>query len=149
MGTGHFTLFLFNWLNLFFNQFLIYIPSTLHGLQYMHAKLLQSCPTLFDSMNCSPPGSSVHGILQARILEWVVMPFSRGDLPRDQTHISYVSCIGRWILYQHHLGCPMAYGRWSISFEKINQTNITTLCIYDKTQKGLTKSLQGDQTSQS
>ena len=38
----------------------------------------QSCLTLWDPMDCSPPGSSVHGILQARILEWVVMPFSRG-----------------------------------------------------------------------
>ena len=36
----------------------------------MHAKSLQSCPTLCDPMNCSPPGYSVHGILQARILEW-------------------------------------------------------------------------------
>ena len=45
----------------------------------VHAQLLHSCPTLCNSMNCSPPGSSVHGILQARILEWVVMPFSRGS----------------------------------------------------------------------
>ena len=41
---------------------------------------LQSCLTLCDPMNCSPPGSSVHGILQARILEWVAFP-SPGDLP--------------------------------------------------------------------
>jgi len=39
----------------------------------------QSCPTLWDPMDCSPPGSSVHGILQARILEWVAIPFSRGS----------------------------------------------------------------------
>ena len=39
----------------------------------------QSCPTLFDPIDCSPPGSSVNGILQARILEWVAMPFSRGS----------------------------------------------------------------------
>ena len=39
----------------------------------MHAKLLQSCPALCEPMDCSPPGSSVHGILQARILEWVAM----------------------------------------------------------------------------
>ena len=39
----------------------------------------QSCPTLGNPMNCSPPGSSVHGILQARILEWVPIPFSRGS----------------------------------------------------------------------
>ena len=44
------------------------------------AKSLQSCLTLCDSMDCSPPGSSVHGILQARLLEWVAMPSSR-DLP--------------------------------------------------------------------
>ena len=51
----------------------------------------QSCPTLSDPMNCSPPGSSVSGILQARILEWVAIPFSRGSSqPRDWT---WVSCI--------------------------------------------------------
>jgi len=43
------------------------------------AKLLQSCPMLCDPMDCSPPGSSVHGILQARTLEWVAMPSSRGS----------------------------------------------------------------------
>ena len=43
------------------------------------AKSLQSCLTLCDPMDCSPPGSSVHGILQARILEWVAMPSFRGS----------------------------------------------------------------------
>ena len=47
-------------------------------------KLLQLCPTLCDPMDCSPPGSSVHRILQVRILEWVVMPSSRRpSQPRD------------------------------------------------------------------
>ena len=41
------------------------------------AKSLQSCPTLHDPMDCSPPGSSVHGIFQARVLEWVAIAFSR------------------------------------------------------------------------
>ena len=51
-------------------------------------------------MDYSLPGSSVHGILQARILEWVAMPSSRGSSqPRDWTHVSYISCIGRCILY--------------------------------------------------
>ena len=51
----------------------------------------QLCLTLFNPMDCSPPGSSVHEILQARILEWVAIPFSRGSSqPRDQT---WVSCI--------------------------------------------------------
>ena len=53
------------------------------------AKSLQSCVTLCDSKDCSPPGSSVHEILQARILEWVAISFSRGfSQHRDQTHIS-------------------------------------------------------------
>ena len=61
----------------------------------MHAKSLQSCPTLCDPMDCSPPGSPVHGSLQARILEWVAMPFSSGSSwPRDWTRISYVSRTG-------------------------------------------------------
>ena len=44
----------------------------------------QSCPTLCNPMDCSPPGSSVHGILQARVLKWVVIPFSRGSPVRSQ-----------------------------------------------------------------
>ena len=49
-------------------------------------------PTLCDLVDCSPPGSSVHGILQARILEWVAMPSSRGSSqPRDQTSVSHVA----------------------------------------------------------
>ena len=43
----------------------------------MKVLVTQSCPTVCDPMDCSPPGSSVHGVLQARILEWVAMPFSR------------------------------------------------------------------------
>ena len=59
--------------------------------------VIQSCPTPCDLMDCSPPGSSVHGILQARILEWVAISFSRGSFwTGDQTQVSY---IGRWILY--------------------------------------------------
>ena len=51
-------------------------------------------------MDCNPPGSSVHGILQARILEWVALPSCRGSFPpRDWTHVSYISCIGRRVLY--------------------------------------------------
>ena len=60
----------------------------------------QSYPVLGSPIDCSPPGSSVHGILQARALEWVAISSSRGfSWPRDQTHISCVSCIRRQILY--------------------------------------------------
>ena len=50
-------------------------------------------------MGCSPPGSSVHGILQARTLEWVPFPFPGSSQSRDGTRVSYVSCFGRQILY--------------------------------------------------
>ena len=57
----------------------------------------KSCLTLCDFMDCSPPGSSVHGISKARILEWVAMSFSRGSSwPRDRTR---VFSTGRWIVY--------------------------------------------------
>ena len=60
----------------------------------------QSCPTLCDPMECSPQGSSVHGILQSRILEWVAMASFRGSSQlRGRTSISCISCIGRQILY--------------------------------------------------
>ena len=63
-------------------------------------KSLQSCLTLCDRMDRSPPGSSVHGILQARILEWVAISSSRGSSPaRDWIRVFYVSCIGRQVLY--------------------------------------------------
>ena len=65
-----------------------------------HGQLFQSCLALCKPMDCSPPGSSVHRILQAIILEWVAMPSSKGSSPpRDQTTVSYISCIGRDFLY--------------------------------------------------
>ena len=60
----------------------------------------QSCPTLCNPRDCSPPGSSVHGILQARILEWVAIPFSRrSSWPRNWTCEVKVKLLSRvWIL---------------------------------------------------
>ena len=58
----------------------------------------QSCLTLCDPMDCSPPGSSVHGLLQARILEWVAIPFSRGSSwPRSETQVSHIA--GRFFFF--------------------------------------------------
>ena len=59
----------------------------------------QSCPTLCDPMDCNPPGSSVHGIFQAKILEWVAISFSReSSWPRDWTRVSRVvgKCFTIW-----------------------------------------------------
>ena len=69
----------------------------------------QSYPTLFDPMDCSLPGSSVHGILQERILEWVVIHFSRGSFPTQGLNLHLLYC--RWILYHlsHLYVCPF-YG---------------------------------------
>ena len=59
-----------------------------------HAQL---CPTACYPIDCSPPGSSVYGILQARVLEWVAIPFSRGfSRPRDGTR---VACVYRQVLH--------------------------------------------------
>ena len=66
----------------------------------MCAKSLQSCPAPCDPMECSLPSSSVYGILQARILDSVARPSSRGfSPPRYQNHVSCISCIGRRVLY--------------------------------------------------
>ena len=73
------------------------------------AKSFLSCWTLCHPVDCILPGSSVHGILRARMLEWVAMASSRGSSrPRDCTYISFISCIGRQVLYHyHHLGSPL------------------------------------------
>ena len=65
-------------------------------IKYTHCKgkvlVAQLCPTPCDPMNCNPPGSSVHGVSQGRILEWVAVPFSRwSSRPRDQTQVSHIA----------------------------------------------------------
>ena len=73
----------------------------------MCAKSPQLCSTLWNPMDCSPSGSSVHGILQARILEWVVRPSSReSSWPRDGTSISCVICIAGGCFTTEQLGKP-------------------------------------------
>ena len=64
------------------------------------SEVSQSCPTHCDPMDCSLPDSSVRGIFQARVLEWVPISFSRGSSrPKDRIRASCISCIGRQILY--------------------------------------------------
>ena len=68
---------------------------TMINISPVHAKSLQSCQALCNPMDCRPPSSSVHRILQARRLEWVAIPFSRiSSQPRDQTLISL--CVLHW-----------------------------------------------------
>ena len=62
------------------------------------------CPALCNPMDYSPPGSSVHGLFQARIPEWVTISSSRGPSgTRDQVHDSCISCTGSWLLHKQHL----------------------------------------------
>ena len=85
----------------------------------------QSCPTLCDPMDCSLQGSSVHGILQARILEWVVMPFSRGSSwPRDQTHISciaggFFTTSSTWKKHDRGIQCLSLWSAESVTGPKL------------------------------
>ena len=82
--SSKFILSLFTLLNLNF-------LSKYKRVSCMRAKSFQSCLTLCDPIDCSTPGSSIHGIFQARILEWFAMPSSReSSQTRDQTHVSYI-----------------------------------------------------------
>ena len=74
------------------------------GLCLVYALLVcgQSCLTLWDPIHCSLPDFSVHGIFQARILDWFAISYSRvSSQPRDRTHVSCISCIGRRVLYHY------------------------------------------------
>ena len=88
----------------------------------------QSCPTLCDPMDCSLPGFSVHGIFQARVLEWVVISFSRGSSrPRDRTQVSRI--VDRCFYPLSHQGSP---------FQRCPHPNLWSLWIgYLVQQKGL------------
>ena len=85
------------------------------------AKSLQLCPTLWNPTDCSLPGSTAHGILLARILDWGTMPSSTpSSWPREQTFISYFSCIGSQGLYLwSHLGSLLnciTFAQWDSQF---------------------------------
>ena len=68
--------------------------SAVLGFQFSFSLVAQSCPTLCNPVDCRLPGSSIHGIFQARVLEWVAISFSRGSfLPRDRTQVSHI--VGR------------------------------------------------------
>ena len=76
-----------------------------HHQDESESEVAQSCPTLCNPMDCSPPGSSVYGIFQARVLEWVAISFSRGSSqPRDWTWVSYIAgrCFNIWATRENH-----------------------------------------------
>ena len=91
----------------------------------------QSCPTFCNPMDCSPPSSSVHGILQARILEWVAHALLRGIFPTQRSNPGLPHC--RWSLYcLSHQGSPrilgwVAYLFSSRSSRPRNQTGVSSI----------------------
>ena len=79
--------------------------------QWQQSQVAQSCPTLWDPVDCSPPGSSIHGIFQAKVLEWVAISFSRGSSrPRDQTQVSHIigRCFNLWATREAPISKKMA-----------------------------------------
>ena len=95
-------------------------------------EVTQSCLTLCNPMGCSPPGSSVHGILQARILEWVTIFFSRGSSqPRDQTQVSCIA--GRhfilWATREVSLPLTPPYSRSLTKTSRIDPSKVTVLSV--------------------
>ena len=96
----------------------------------MYAKPLQLCLTFCNSVDCNLPGSSVHGILQARILEWVAMPFSRGSSqPRDWIHC--LLCLLHWQMHSlqlSHQGIPHSSFS-SVQFSSVQFSSVAQSCL--------------------
>ena len=102
------------------------------------SEVTQLYPTLCNLIDCSLPGSSIHGILQARILEWVAISFSRGpSQPRGRTQVSRIAgrCFNLWAVYSHSIlqGIALVPGicnqsvqmnKRGISVREINQNSI-------------------------
>ena len=101
-------------------------PSIRLAPSLLRVLVTQSCLTLYDLMDCSPPGSSVHGILQAKILEWVAIPFSRGSSQlRDGTQFSCIA--GNFSVNLLSAAWPIAI--WHIAFV------MSALCIINVSDK--------------
>ena len=85
----------------------------------MKVLVTQSCPTLCDCMDCSPPDSSVHGILQARILEWVAISFWGSSWPRDWTWVSCIAIYTHYSLVAQMVKClPTMQENWVLSLDQ-------------------------------
>ena len=101
-----------------------FFPQGQHRVCVCASVCAQLCPTLCDPMDYGPPGTSFHGILQERILEWVAISFSRGSSqPRDRTCVSCISCLGRQIVYH----CAPGKYRIEAPFSSVAQS-CPTLC---------------------
>ena len=93
---------------------MVLLTSSSYSYLFCCCSASQLCPTLCNPIDCSPPGSSVHGIFQARILKWVAISFSKeSSQPRNQT---YISCLG--LFTTEPTGSPTCLSL-GISFRKL------------------------------
>ena len=99
------------------------------------SEVAQSCPTLCDPVDCSPPGSSVHGIPLARILELVAMPSSRGSSqPRNSNHVSCGCCTASRFFIAEPSGKPQTPWYFSLKNSHFqNLGNSSSSCSLEKT----------------
>ena len=98
-----------------------------------------SCLTLWDPMDCSPPGFSAHGIIPAKIVEWVaISSYRRSSLPRNWTLISCISSVSRWILHQlSHVGKASLVARMVKNLRAMQKTWVWSLGWEEPLEKGM------------
>ena len=102
-------------------------PLCSSSLQMKWSEVAQSCPTPCDPMHCSLSGFSVHGIFQARVLEWVAISFSRGSSrPRDRTQVSCIA--GRHFTLWATRDTPNSHSVKSLSHVRLFATAWTAAC---------------------
>ena len=107
-----------------------------HPRMLCSCSVAQLCLTLWDPMDCTPPGSYVHGISQAIILEWVVISYSRGSSPpKDPTHISGIFYIGKQILYhcatwEAHMGAENLPWPWLTNLNPPHRNTLTRANLF-------------------
>ena len=116
------------------SDFKLYYNTCMYFL-CMHAKSLQSCLTLFNPMDCNPPGSSVHGIFQTRILEWVAISYSGGSSrPRNQIGISGISWMPEILCHcatwETHSICDLSSNFSEVSGAYLPLSTSKNTCIY-------------------
>ena len=96
-------------------------------LSESESEVAQSCPTLCDPMDCSPPGFSVHGIFQAWILEWVAISFSRGSSqPREDLVLPILSTLSQknaHLLCKQHIILTTTDGLFPVMLKILEQVN--------------------------
>ena len=110
---------------------------------YIESEVTQTCPTLCNPVDCSPPGSSVHGILQARILEWVAISFSRGSSqPSEWTQFSRIAgrCFNLWATREAPLfllNYSFIMAQMVKNLPAMQETGIRSLGQEDPLEKGM------------